>query len=201
MPSLAAHKRPKRLLKSISDNNVSPTTTESPLMDHGNHTSYGSSAENSPDCQNETRPAEGVKKAKFRDAFTRPIILTLLNHAFLAFLDMCYAVLLPLMYSTSIQNGGLGLDPSRIGAALGAFGLINSIVQLNFLGRCIRKFGPRTVYTVSFRSFFVLFSMYGITKFFAQRAGEVDHIVVACMIFQLCCQMFIFAAYGEWDCL
>lgn len=207
LPSLVAQKKRRRLRSLMPDDNISPSATESRLIDHGDNMNYGTEA--SQHCQNnnhsssesaelcEPHHPEVAKGTKFRDAFTRPILMTLINYSFLAFLDMCYSVLLPLMYSTSIQFGGLGLDPSRIGAALGAFGLINSVVQLNFLGRVIRKYGPRNVYRTAFCSFFVLFSMYAITKFFAQRAGRVDEIVVVCMIFQLGCQMFIFASYGE----
>ncbi|KAH9481774.1 Major facilitator-type transporter psiT2 [Psilocybe cubensis] len=168
LPSKATRIPPKQ-----NSTDVCSLKTTSPLLEHGEGTGYGSSTDAPGRSNSNQHQHQGVRTDNFRDAFTRPVMSILLNYAFLAFLDMCYGVLLPLMYSTSIRNGGLGLDPSRIGATLGAFGLVNSIVQLNFLGRFIRKYGPR------------------------KRAGEVDHIVIACMTFQLACQMFIFAAYGS----
>jgi hypothetical protein len=38
--------------------------------------------------------------------------------------------------------------------------------------------------------------MYPIMSFFAQRAGGVDEIVVACIVVQLACQTAIYMAYG-----
>ena len=110
---------------------------------------------------------------------------------------MSNSALLPLMYSTSISLGGLGLDPFRIGSILGVYGFINAIIQLNFLGRLIRKFGPRTVYIASYACLFVCLGSYPVMKFFALKAGKVDRNVAIVMIIQLAFQTAIFAAYGE----
>jgi len=122
--------------------------------------------------------------------------MTLTNHVFLTFLDMCHFVLLPLMYSTSIPLGGLGLDPFHIGAALGIFGCVNSLIQMKYMGRFIRKFGARQVYIFASPAISGCFAMYPIMSFFARRAGGVDAIVISCMVVQLTCHMSIYMAYG-----
>jgi len=127
--------------------------------------------------------------------------MTLANHIVLTFLDMCHAVLLPLVYSTSIPLGGLGLDPFHIGATLGTYGCINSIIQMNFLGRFIRKFGARQVYIYASPAIAGCFAMYPIMGFFARRAGGVDAIVIACIVFQFTCHMAIYMAYGMFSLL
>lgn len=132
-----------------------------------------------------------------RAFLVRPLLLTFLNYALLAFTEMSNAALLPLMYSTSIPLGGLGLDPFRIGSILGVYGFINAIIQLNFLGRIIRKFGPRTVYIASYACLFVCLGSYPVMKFFALKAGKVDRNVAIVMVIQLAFQTAIFAAYGS----
>ena len=116
--------------------------------------------------------------------------------AFLSFVDMCNFTLLPLMWSTSIPLGGLGLDPLRIGTALGVFGLINAFVQVRIMGPVLRRFGARRVFRVSFSSLLFSLVFFPIMKYFAQRAGRVDGIVVALMVAQLTSQMLLYFAYG-----
>jgi MFS family permease len=132
----------------------------------------------------------------FQAFLNRPLLMAFLNYGFLAFTDMSHAALLPLMYSTSIPLGGLGLDPFRIGTALGAFGFFNAFVQINFLGRLIRHFGPRGVYMVAYASFLICIGSYPIMSYFAKRAGKVDGIVAAIMTIQLTFQITISMAYG-----
>ena len=138
-----------------------------------------------------------IQPPPLRAFFIRPLLLTFLNYALLTFTEMSNSALLPLMYSTSISLGGLGLDPFRIGSILGVYGFINAIIQLNFLGRIIRKFGPRTVYIASYACLFVCLGSYPVMKFFALKAGKVDRNVAIVMIIQLAFQTAIFAAYGE----
>src|SRR6266851_4677631 len=75
---------------------------------------------------------------------TTPVLRTIAAYGTLAFLEMCNWVFLPLVYTTPIQLGGLGLDPTRMGVCLAMWGILRGILQLtvfhhilNFLGlRC-----------------------------------------------------------------
>lgn len=120
----------------------------------------------------------------------------MLNQTFLTFMDMCNFALLPLMYSTPLEYGGLGMDPFRIGVILGSFGFFNSFFQAIFFARCVRRFGVRKLYTFSFSTLLICFGMYPVTKYFAQRAQGVDNLVMACIFFQLTSQTAISMAYG-----
>ena len=77
---------------------------------------------------------------------------TLNNQVFLTFLDMCHTVLLPLMYSTSIPLGGLGLDPFHIGA-LGIFGCVNSLIQMKYMPFYLKIWRETGIYICNFRLF------------------------------------------------
>lgn len=156
------------------------------------------------DCQNQNygtessqRIAKAPRSSGILSVLTGPLLVVFLNHIFLTFLDMSHNVLIPLMYSTSVSLGGLGLDPFHIGAILGAFGCVNSVVQARFLGRFIRKFGAKRVYSIGFSSLFFCYFMYPITSYFARRAGAVDGYVAMCIFIQLAFQTMIYMAYGK----
>lgn len=157
------------------------------------------------DCQNPNYGAESsqcVTKTPHRDSsilsvFTGPLLVVFLNQIFLTFLDMSHSVLIPLMYSTSMSLGGLGLDPFHIGVILGGFGCVNSVIQARYLGHFIRKCGAKKVYSIAFSSLFFCFFMYPITSYFARRAGGLDGYVAACIFVQLAFQTMIYMAYGE----
>ncbi|KDR78804.1 hypothetical protein GALMADRAFT_224047 [Galerina marginata CBS 339.88] len=187
----------------LEHQNAASSDSESLLLNYGDSCDYGTNhyhVENSTesgivDPSEPVTPANGNDNT-LRAAFTRPVLKVLLNIAFLTFCDMCHYVLVPLMYSTPVEYGGLGLDPFRIGVALGAFGFITSLVQAKVLGGLIRKYGSRTVYRASFPCLLGCFAMYPILKLLAQRGQGVDGVVVACIIVQLGFQTPFSMAYG-----
>lgn len=194
LPSLVAKEKALKHQKLISDDVISTNvTTESSLLDHGDRLNYGT------EIHVDSSDSHGVDQSQqigIRAAITRPILMVLLNHIFLTFLDMCHFTLIPLVYSTPVQFGGLGLDPFRIGAILGTFGLVNSIMQANLLGRFIKKYGARRLYGATFSCILGCFTMYPIMHFFAQRANGVDGFVIASIVIQLSFQSMIYMAYG-----
>jgi hypothetical protein len=186
LPSIVAREKHAKRNRTPSDEiDGSQITEESRLL----HPGYGI------DHTSES-PENDSSNSGYRIILTRPLLMTLTNHVFLTFLDMCQTVLLPLMYSTSIPLGGLGLDPFHIGAALGIFGCVNSLIQMRYMGRFIRKFGARQVYILASPAISGCFAMYPIMSFFARRAEGVDAIVITCMVVQLTCYMSIYMAYG-----
>ena len=194
MPSIIAKKKIEDL------NRVSPRDTETlipdrtietPLMDDRERLDYGTTTvRSSPSESTMTNPDDKPP------LLNRGLMMIYLNLVSLAFLDMSHFVLLPLFYSTSIPLGGLGLDPLKIGIALGSFGFVNAIVQARLLGPLIRKFGARKLYIMCFPGLFGCITLYPIIRHFAQLYGRVNYVVVVCMIVQLSFQMFIFASYG-----
>lgn len=124
-------------------------------------------------------------------------MLAFLNYFFLTFLEMANAVLVPLMYSTPLEYGGLGLTPFYIGTALGCFGVANAIFQVKFLGKLMRNLGKRRLYQVGIASLLVSFSMYPIVKHFAQKAGGVDTLVWICIAIHLASEAGLYMAFGK----
>lgn len=122
----------------------------------------------------------------------------LINYGFLSFGDMSVQVLIPLMWSTSIENGGLGLSPYTIGMALGSYGVVNAFLQLMFLGKIMRRFGPRRVHIVCFSSLLGSILSFPVASFFARRANGMDWKAWATLIALLGSQSMRSAAYGNY---
>ncbi|KAG5644649.1 hypothetical protein DXG03_008031 [Asterophora parasitica] len=153
---------------------ATPDSTTSLLL-ASEDLSYGSSTSPSTTETGVTQEELHAPPA-FKDLLIPEILLKLLVYAFVSFVDMSCQVLQPLVYSTSIANGGLGFDPYRIGTIMGTFGVINALAQLLFLGRVIRKFGPTNVQKFAQFSFLTVLSLYPLLSFFAKRAGGADNV-------------------------
>ncbi|KAJ3898999.1 major facilitator superfamily multidrug-resistance, DHA1 sub-family [Lentinula edodes] len=111
--------------------------------------------------------------------------ITLLSMAFLAFTDMSYEVLIPLIYTTSIPVGGLGLSPYQVGLILGTFGLANGVWNWVVLTKILKQLGPRKTLIVFYSFFLVHFILLWILRDAAAYAGGVTPLVWALLIFQL----------------
>lgn len=124
------------------------------------------------------------------------IMITMASYGFLAFVDKSVQALLPLVCSTSIPLGGLGLDPYRIGIIMGTLGSISSCFQF-LVGPTIRRFGARKSFIVSQMSWIVVIGFYPLLTYCARRAGRVDATVWVILIIQLTFQMTRGLAYGK----
>ena len=113
-----------------------------------------------------------------------------------ALVDMSSQVLLPLMYSTSIELGGLGLDAYQIGLILSGWGVMSAIVMITALGPAIRKFGPRAVHIFCYATYFVNLALYPLLAHFVQRSGRVDAKAWAVVVVQLACRLANGMSYG-----
>ncbi|KAJ7772383.1 major facilitator superfamily domain-containing protein [Mycena metata] len=131
-----------------------------------------------------------------RDLFVRPVFIALTNHGFLAFCQMAYEVLVPLIYATPIALGGLGLSPLYIGRIMGSLGFVNVFTQIFFSARAIRYFGPRTIFITAFCWLSCSFLAYPLLNYFARRAGRVDWRVIAVMLFQMSSSLVIFPTFA-----
>ncbi|KAJ7017084.1 major facilitator superfamily domain-containing protein [Mycena alexandri] len=132
-----------------------------------------------------------------RQLLTRPVRVALLNHGLLCLCDMGYDALFPLVYSTPIPLGGLGLEPFDIGRIMGLCGVINAIFQALFGGRFIRYFGARPVFTAAFAAFGLVFALFPLLTFLAQRAGRVDAAVLVVLACQLSCSVVFYFSFAS----
>ena len=134
--------------------------------------------------------------ATFQDLLIPQVLLPLAVYMVQALVDMGSQVLLPLMYSTSIELGGLGLSAYDIGLILSGWGVMSAIVMIMVLGPAIRKFGPRTVHIFCYSMYFVNLALYPLLAHFVQHSGRVDAKVWAVIVVQLACRLANGMSYG-----
>lgn len=101
------------------------------------------------------------------------VLLVILNFGFLAFTDQAIVVLVPLMYSTSIPTGGLGMDSFTIGVIQGVAGFMGGVLQIVTLPWMERRFGTKRLYTASYACFIVVFATFPLMAYLARRSGGV----------------------------
>ncbi|KAK7000271.1 major facilitator superfamily domain-containing protein [Favolaschia claudopus] len=185
----------RETLPSLKEHNneqfESPPTETDPLLPAVS----GSVDPTSDNLNSDTVNAEVTPS--FSELFTPKVRIALLNHACLCFCDMAYHALIPLVYSTPISLGGLGLRPHDIGVIMGSCGIYNAIIQVLFGGRLIRYFGARRIFTSAFVAYFGVFATYPLLSILACRAGHVDAAVIMVLVCQLsssCMMYFSFAA-------
>jgi len=79
-----------------------------------------------------TLPKEPDQPAppRFRDILTKQVIVNMVVYAGLALHTISFDQLFPLLCSTKVEDGGLGMTPGQIGAALSVAGVMAMVLQI-----------------------------------------------------------------------
>ncbi|KAJ8495049.1 hypothetical protein ONZ45_g13019 [Pleurotus djamor] len=152
--------------------------------DPGNRLNYGSIDEPPLSTDNENSTSETPKSPEVRAVLVRPVLISLTTLSFQAVTMESFRALMPLMFSTSIHNGGLELNSARIGTILATWGLCNGAFQLVFFARTIRKFGPKTTFRVAYGSYLLSYVLFPVMSYFAKQANGVDWRVLLTLLIQ-----------------
>ncbi|CAE6425017.1 unnamed protein product, partial [Rhizoctonia solani] len=156
--------------------------THTPYAEHcadaNSTTEYGTA----PAC-----PPRAGRSVSVRSVLTRRACIAIANYAFLAFSDITYLGLLPVMFAVSIEDGGLGFSPREIGLILGLQGIITGVVQVLFFAPLHRRFGSKKLYVTGYLCYSLLLlslpTMHTLAKFEMWRAVWVVlglHILISC---------------------
>ena len=105
-------------------------------------------------------PIDAEKPLPLRDLFTRPVLVSVVNYSTLALLGMISAALMPLIWSTSIEFGGLDLSPASIGLWLSVYGCINGIFQFAVFPRAVKRFDLRSIFVTGIAVFAIVYTMF-----------------------------------------
>ncbi|KAF8640289.1 hypothetical protein AX16_010184 [Volvariella volvacea WC 439] len=158
--------------------------------------SYGASSSSSSAHTIDADTKESEKPLPIRKLLIPRVLVPLTAYLFLSFTDMAAEALRPLMFSTSIQNGGLGFSPYEIGLVMGAWGTFNAFVQIALAAKLMNRFGPKKVFIVSNASLVGTLSVFPLLSYFAKSAGKVDSWVWAGIGAQLLFMTSTYMAYG-----
>lgn len=124
-----------------------------------------------------------------------PVLISVANYALLAIMDIAYRAIQPLFYSTPIELGGLGLSPASIGMAMGAYGIMNGILQALFFARLVRRWGPKVIFCAGMLIFIPLFAMFPVINVLARQRG-LSNLVWAVVALQLALAVVMDMAFG-----
>jgi hypothetical protein len=163
----------------------SGSTSSTSLLEDRDTLHYRSIEDNMQHCGGSLTKSEISQPPSLLALMTPQVLTALIVHGILCFCDISMQVLIPLMWSTSLEHGGLGFTPYTIGLTLGIYGVVNVSLQVMLLGKLIRRFGPRKVVIVSFPAFILSLSCFPLAGCFARRAGGADWRVWTVIMVQL----------------
>ncbi|KAH8818544.1 major facilitator superfamily domain-containing protein [Flagelloscypha sp. PMI_526] len=138
-----------------------------------------------------------ASKPSFLAVLNRRVLQLLVVHGFFNITTTFYFALQPLVWSTSIEHGGLGFDAFTIGTVNTAFAVPNAILQFLFLGKSIKAFGPKAVTVASFIGTVILVGLFPVQTYFARETGAIDWRVWSVIVMQLTTSMGFYAGYGS----
>lgn len=190
----------------MKDPEISQVSSTDSLLGHNDPADYGttstrrspspSSSESSMDSCNKIGKLDSEAPTLSSILSSKKMQFIIINYLFLTFSDMAYSVLMPLIYSTKIEHGGLGLNPYQIGMTMGIWGFVNAFVQINLLGKLIRKYGSARMYRYAYASFCVCLLTYPVSTYLARRNGGISVGVCISILVQLVFQFPLYMGYG-----
>jgi len=137
---------------------------------------------------------DGNKQLPLRALLTRPVVISVSNYCMIGLLDIMSGVLMPLMWSTSVQFGGLGMSPASIGLCIAGYGVLNGIVQLGAFPRIVRRIGPRRVFIASTLFFFPTFMLLPLENLFLVYSSRLATAIL--LVLQLIVTSFASMGFG-----
>ncbi len=137
-----------------------------------------------------------MRTPSFREITNKNVLNVVITYCFLSFNSTSFEVLMPLMYSTSISIGGLGLNPYQIGWIMFAWGTVNAVLQIFLTSMLIRTLGARRAFITSCFFLLAAFAAFSFESYFAKKAGYIDWRVITLMGLHMAFNLMIFTAYG-----
>jgi hypothetical protein len=89
----------------------------------------------------------------------------------LALLDMSAMALVPLVWATPIELGGLNLSPASIGLWLSGYGCLNAVLQFVLFPRVVGRLGPGRVVLTSIAAYVIIYTMFPFENLAARYAA------------------------------
>ena len=135
-----------------------------------------------------------------RALLTRPVVVSVANYGVIGLLDVIAEALIPLVWSTSVEFGGLGMSPASIGLWMATgYGLMSCIFQLVAFPRIVRRFGPRRLFIASILGFFSVYIMFPFENMALRHSSSrgMNPAVGLLVMLQLCAISFSDVGFGK----
>ncbi|KAL6307595.1 major facilitator superfamily domain-containing protein [Sparassis latifolia] len=139
-----------------------------------------------------------VAVTSIRSILIPRVLLPILNYGFLAFIDQSTVVLLPLMYSSPVSEGGLNMSSFTIGIIQGVAGVIGGVIQILTFAWMHRKFGTKRLYLTSFSCYLLCICAFPLLSLVTKRAGRVGVATWVLIVLQ---ETAYSATLMTWGCI
>jgi hypothetical protein len=126
---------------------------------------------------------------------TKPVLLTISVYAIHAYLEISNFALVPLVYTTPIEFGGLGLDPARMATCLAALGIMTGVLPFFFFHRIVKFLGLRRALLMFMSGLVPAFLFFPINGTRARHVG-VDLVTWILVLVHLFMMVGITMTYG-----
>ncbi|KAH9026662.1 MFS general substrate transporter [Lactarius hengduanensis] len=126
------------------------------------------------------------KPLPLRALLTRPVVVSIANYCMISLLEIIAVTLIPLVWSTSVEFGGLGMSPASIGLWMTGYGFTNGIFQFVAFPHIVERLGPRRVFiagTLCFIPVYIMFPFENLALHDSFRGGNM--VTGLLMILQL----------------
>ena len=130
---------------------------------------------------------------------SRRLFVTLVNYAFLSFLDASLYATYPLLLASPITSGGLNFTPKTIGYILGTAALCHALIQALCFPSIIKRWDAKNVYVASLVAYVFLFLTMPILNALARRAGHVTPAIWGLLFVEVIACFSSYSAYSQWN--
>ncbi|KAG2138611.1 major facilitator superfamily domain-containing protein [Suillus bovinus] len=136
-----------------------------------------------------------AKPLPLRDLLTSRVLSITASYATTGLLQTSFILVQPLFFATSIELGGLSLDPPRIGALLAVQSVAHGICQLLFFARLHHRFGAGAVHLTGVSLGIPIVILFPVINALA-RAYGIGMAVWLCVAIQLMLTASLFMCYS-----
>ncbi|KAH8993669.1 MFS general substrate transporter [Lactarius deliciosus] len=121
-----------------------------------------------------------------RALLTKPVVVSIANYCMISLLDIITIALIPLVWSTSVGFGGLGMSPASIGLWTSGYGIMNGVFQFVAFPRFVGRFGPWHIFIACIILFFPVYIMFPLESLALRHSTrDLNPAVGLLMILQL----------------
>ncbi|EKM78040.1 hypothetical protein AGABI1DRAFT_129820 [Agaricus bisporus var. burnettii JB137-S8] len=131
--------------------------------------------------------------SRFKELIRPGLIIALLNYACISFLDQAQQILVPMVYTSAVDQGGLGLSPEEMTRIAARWGSYNTLGQLLIFPRLLQRYGPKKVYATCLTWMVAFFSLFPVLFLVKTRFGDITVLVSI----HIALSSLVYMAYGS----
>lgn len=141
---------------------------------------------------------DAEKPLPLRALLTRAVVVSVANYGMIGLLEMMAGALIPLVWSTPVEFGGLSMSPASLGLWMAGYGFLNGIIQFVAFPPVVRRLGLRLVFIASVFCFFPIYLIFPFENLAIQlSSGDMNPVAALLIVLQLSALSFADMGFSE----